>query len=86
MDFDEQLLRYFATTDLGAITPAALEGGRDKLEVDFALENDRGRRFAMWSVLHVLGAAPDLEVAFEHRDDREMAREFMDLLARSWDS
>lgn len=86
MDFDDQLLRYFGTTDLGAITPAALAGGREKLEVDFALERDRGRRFAMWSVLHVLGAAPDLDIAFEHRDDREMARDFMDMLARSWDS
>ncbi len=63
-----------------------LESGRERLAVDFRLEQDRGRRFAMWAVLHILGNAPDLDVAFDNRDDRDTAREFMDLLARSWDS
>jgi hypothetical protein len=29
----------------------------------------------------VLGNAPDLDVAFEHEEDREAARNLMDLLA-----
>jgi hypothetical protein len=36
--------------------------------------------------MHILGSAPDLDVAFDNRDDRDAAREFIDLLARSWDS
>ena len=47
------------------------------------LENDRGKRFALWSFLHMFGSAPDLDVAFENEEDREAARNFMDLLAAS---
>jgi hypothetical protein len=48
--------------------------------VEFGLEKDRGRRFAMWTLLHMLGAAPDLDVAFKDEEDREAARDFMDML------
>ena len=37
----------------------------------------------MWSFLHMLGSAPDLDVTFESEDDREAARDFIDLLAAS---
>ena len=37
----------------------------------------------MWSFLHMFGCAPDLDVAFENEEDREAARNFMDLLAAS---
>ena len=47
------------------------------------LEQDRGKRFALWSFLHMFGSAPDLDVAFESEEDREAARNFMDLLAAS---
>ena len=40
-------------------------------------------RFARWSFLHMFGSAPDLDVAFDSEDDREAARNFMDLLAAS---
>ena len=46
-------------------------------------EEDRGKRFALWSFLHMFGSAPDLDVAFENEEDREAARNFMDLLAAS---
>lgn len=86
MDFDDQLVRYFGTTDLGAVAPTALEAGRDRLVADFGLERDGRRRFAMWAVLHILGSAPGLEEAFDNRDERDTARNFVDMLARSWDS
>ena len=35
----------------------------------------------MWSVLYMLGHAPDLDVAFADEEDREAARNLMDLLA-----
>lgn len=34
-------------------------------------------------MLYLLGSAPDLDVAFENEEDREAARNFMDLLAAS---
>ena len=81
MDFDDLLHRYFGTADIAAITPAAREAGTDKLRVDFGLETERDRRFALWALLHMLGQAPGLDVAFEDEADREAARKLMDLLA-----
>jgi hypothetical protein len=37
----------------------------------------------VWPFLHVLGAAPDVDVTFEDEDDCEATRSFMDLLAAS---
>lgn len=81
MQFDDQLRRYFGTDDLAAIPPAALAAGMERMRVDLGLETDRPRRFALWALLHMLGAAPDLDVAFKDAADREAARNFMDLMA-----
>ena len=83
MDFDDQLRRYFGTTDLPSIAPAALEAGIDRMKVDLGLEKDRSRRFALWALLHMLGDAPDLDVVFKDEADREAARNFMDLTGRA---
>ena len=79
MDFDDQLRRYFGTADLASLTPEAIAAGTDRMQVDLGLETDRSRRFALWALLHMLGAAPDLDVAFKDAQDREAARNFMDL-------
>ena len=79
MDLDNQLRRYFGTAELAAISPQVLTSGVDHMKVDLGLEKDRGRRFALWTLLHMLGSAPDLDVAFADEADREAARDFMDL-------
>lgn len=79
MNFDDQLQRYFGTTDITAIPPAAFEPAVERMKVDLGLEQDRGRRFALWALLHMFGAAPDLDVAFPDPQDREAARNFMDI-------
>ena len=81
MDFEDQLRRYFGTTDISSIAPGALDAGIDRMKVDLGLEKDRGRRFALWALMHMLGAAPDLDVAFRDEADREAARTFIDLAA-----
>lgn len=81
MDFDDLLQRYFGTSDLAEASPAVQAAGLDRLRVDFGLETDRGRKFALWSLLYLLGHAPDLDVAFKDEADREAARDLMDLLA-----
>ncbi|MBV1689088.1 hypothetical protein KRR38_15750 [Novosphingobium sp. G106] len=83
MDFDDQLRRYFATTDLAAVPPAALVAGVEKMRVDFGMEQDRARRFALWTLLHMFGAAPDLDVAFKDEADRDAARDFMEMMERA---
>ncbi len=81
MDFDDQLRRYFGSTDLSALTPEVLEAGADRMNVDLGLEKDPGRRFALWALMHMLGVAPDLDVAFKNESERDAARNFMDLAA-----
>ena len=80
MDFDDLLRRYFGTAELSAVTPAAQSAGIERMLVDFGLEQDRGKRFALWSLLYLLDAAPALDVCFKEAAEREAARNFMDLL------
>lgn len=86
MDFDDQLHRYFGTTDIASIAPSAIDAAVERMKVDLGLESDRGRRFALWALMHMLGAAPDLELVFEDRIDRDAARDFMDMADRAGDA
>ncbi|WP_338424362.1 hypothetical protein [Sphingopyxis kveilinensis] len=83
MDFDDQLRRYFGTADLGAIHPEARAVGTERMRVDFGLETNPGRRFALWALMYMLGDAPDLDVAFKNESERDAARDFMDLIDRA---
>ena len=47
MDLKDLLQNYFGTRDLGAIDPTATQAGIERMRVDFGLETDRGRRFAL---------------------------------------
>lgn len=86
MHFDDQLHRYFGIRDLDALTPDALAAGLEHMRVDFGLETDKARRFALWSLMFLLGAAPDLDDAFDDPADRDAARDFMELMERAEDS
>ena len=79
MGFDDQMRRYFGSDNLGSLSPAELAAGKERLAVDFGLETDSGRRFAMWALMHILGSAPDLDIAFKDPGERNAARDFMDL-------
>jgi hypothetical protein len=83
MNFDDQLRRYFGTDDMNAIAPAALDAGIERMGVDLGMEQDRGRRFALWTLMYLLGAAPDLDVAFKNAEDRDAARDFMDMMDKA---
>jgi len=85
MLLDDQLRHYFGTDDIAAIPPAALAAGTERLRVEFGMQKDRGRRFAMWALLHMLGAAPDLDIAFKDEADRDAARSFMELAEQEAD-
>lgn len=62
-----------------SVPAEALDAGIERMRVDLGLEKDRGRRFALWALMQVLGAAPDLDVVFPDERDRDAARNFMDL-------
>jgi hypothetical protein len=80
MNLDDQIHRYFGTSDLASVPPEALSAGIERMQVDLGLTHDRNERFALWALLHALGSAPDLDVAFKSEADREAARNFMDLI------
>jgi hypothetical protein len=80
MDFDDLLVRFFGTTEIDTLEPARLADGVEALRVQFGLERDGSRRFALWCLMHMLGVAPDLDVAFKDEEDREAARDFMDMV------
>jgi hypothetical protein len=82
MDFQDQLRRYFGQADIDRLNPAALDAGMERIRVDFGLERDPGRRFGLWALLYMLGDAPDLDVAFKTHEEREAARNFMDMADR----
>ncbi len=75
------LQRYFGTLDLAQVKVDAIPAATEKMLVDLGLEKDPGKRFGLWSLLFLLDAAPDLDVAFKNQEDREAARNFMDLMA-----
>lgn len=79
MNLDDQIRRYFGTSNLAAVLPQGLAAGIEHMKVDLGLTKDRGERFALWALLHTLGSAPDLDVAFTSEVEREAARNFMDL-------
>ena len=79
MQFDDQLRRYFGRTDIDAVPAEAIAAGVERMRVDLGLEKDRGRRFALWGLLFLMGDAPDLDIAFKDAADRDAARNFMDL-------
>ena len=83
MDLDELLRHYFGVSNPSEAPPAVQATGLDRLRIDFGLETDRGRRFALWAVMYMLGRAPDLDVAFKDAADRDAARDMMDVLAAS---
>jgi len=81
MNLDDQIHRYFGTSELATVPPEALAAGIEHMKVDLGLTKDRGERFALWALLHILGSAPDLDVAFKTEEDREAARSLMNLIA-----
>ena len=82
MDFDHLLVQFFGTAEIDTLTPEALLAGVERLQIQFGLEKDSGRRFALWCLMYMIGAAPDLDVAFKDEADREAARDFMDMADR----
>jgi len=75
------LLRYFGTIEMGELTPRAIPAATEHMLVDLGMEKDPGNRFALWSLLYLLDASPDLDVVFKDESERDAARNFMDMMA-----
>lgn len=86
MNFDDQIRRYFGTPNLAEVPAEALQAGIEHMKVDLGLTKDSNQRFAIWAILHTLGAAPDLDVVFKDGAEREAARNFMDVMQAANDA
>ena len=80
MDFDDQLRRHFGTTDLETLSPDAIAAGVERMRVEFGLEKDRSRRFALWTLLPMRGGAPARDVACADEAVRAAARAVRDMI------
>jgi len=69
--------------EVDALHGEAFAAGTERMRVDFGLETNIERRFALWTLMHILGVAPDLDVAFKDEATRNAARDFMDLFDRA---
>ena len=81
--FAREWIAGWNARDLDAIPPAAFAAGTERMRVDFGLESHAGRRFALWTLMYMLGVAPDLDVAFPDPAERDVARDFMDMADRA---
>jgi hypothetical protein len=73
MDLDALLNHFFGTTDLDELDEATLANGCQHIRLTFATEQDPGRRFALWVVLHGLDDAPDPARVFKDPRERDAA-------------
>jgi hypothetical protein len=78
MDFDDLLVRFFGTADIDTLDEERLIAGVERLRLQFAMERDSERRFALWCLMYMLGVAPEVDDAFGEEADRAAAREFME--------
>jgi hypothetical protein len=58
MELDALLAHYFKTDDLASVDDVSLVLGCEQLALDFGVEQEGGRKFALWVVLDALGMAP----------------------------
>ena len=76
MDLDTLLHHYF-DSDPDAIDPVRLAVGKEKLMIDFSVERDPARRFALWTVMEAFGIAPLPADAFKDPDLRRAAEDYL---------
>jgi hypothetical protein len=78
MDLDALLSHYFGTADLRSLAPEQLAQGREALAIDFGLEREPGRKFALWVLLEAIGAAPFPAEAFpDHPQLKRAAEDYL---------
>ncbi len=65
MDLDQLLSHYFGTTDPETADPATIDAARERMAIDFGIERDPSRCFALWTLMDAIGEAPPPAEAFE---------------------
>lgn len=58
MDLDALLAHFFGTADPATLTEAEYDRALERLRIGFGVEREPSRKFALWTLLEALGAAP----------------------------
>ena len=72
MDLDALLDHYFHTPDLSTADPEIVAQGMEQLRLDFGVEQDAGRKFALWVMMEALGVAPPPADAFKQPEEAQL--------------
>ena len=72
MDLDALLDHYFHTPDPSAADPQIVAQGMEQLRLDFGVEQEAGRKFALWVVMEALGVAPPPADAFKQPEEAQL--------------
>jgi len=75
MDLDALLHHYFGTTVLQTLQPEELTRGKEALAIDFGIEQEAGRKFALWVLMHALDIATLPAEAFPKHPQLKRAAE-----------
>ncbi|MDO7841832.1 hypothetical protein Q5H94_05800 [Sphingomonas sp. CA1-15] len=75
--FDALLLLHFGPGELDELSPEEYDAAIGRLRDGFGREQDPGRRFALWALLHLFDEAPSLEQTFDDPATIIAAHEFV---------
>ena len=84
MDLEALLTHYFGTVDLEGLTADIFDAGQQRLGIDFAVERDPGRRFALWTLMDAIGTAPLPADAFKKPEEAGLKRAAENYLTAAW--
>lgn len=82
MDLDALLHHYFGQDELEGVSAQALADGKERLCIDFGVEQEPGRKFALWTLMEALGIAPLPADAF--KDEPALKAVAEDYLSAAW--
>ena len=58
MDLDTLVQHYFGSDDPASLDETEYDRAIERLRIDFGVEREPGRRFALWCLMDAIGVAP----------------------------
>ena len=75
MDLDTLVQHYFGSDDPASLNDIDYERAIERLRIDFGVEREPGRRFALWCLMDAIGVAPLPAEAFAKEPKLKAAAE-----------
>lgn len=75
MDLDTLVQHYFGSDDPASLDETGYDRAIERLRIDFGVEREPGRRFALWCLMDAIGVAPLPAEAFAKEPKLKAAAE-----------